>query len=81
MKKLFLFFALFISAVPVSEAGPLGLRPLSGLGRANGGGPRARIAGIRQRIQERRANRQARRDARAAAKLAAPAAVAAPVAQ
>ena len=78
MKKLFLLFALFISAVPVSEAGPLGLRPLSGLGQANGGGPRARIA----RIQARRDARQARRDARAAAKLAAPAAaVAAPAAQ
>ena len=85
MKKLFLFFALFISAVPVSEAGPLGLRPLSGLGQANGGGPRARIARIQARRdarQARRDARQARRDARAAAKLAAPAAaVAAPAAQ
>lgn len=77
MKKLFLLFALFISAAPIVEAGPLGLRPLSGL--RQGGGPRARIAGIRSRIQARRAARQARRDARAAA--AAPAAVAAPVAQ
>jgi uncharacterized small protein (DUF1192 family) len=73
MKKLFLVFALFIFAAPLLEAGPLGMRPLSGLSQ---GGPRARIASMRARIQERRANRQARKAAKAAA--AAPAAAVAP---
>jgi len=72
MKHLLLALALFMAAAPMAEALPFG--PRAGL--AQGGGPRARIQAIRERIQARRAARQARRDAAAAAAAAAPAAAA-----
>lgn len=63
MKKLMLILSLFAVSVPTVQALPR----LGGLPGLSQGGPRARIAAIRQRIQERRAARQARQDAAKAA--------------
>ena len=73
MKHLLLALALFTVSAPMAEALPFG--PRAGL--AQGGGPRARIQAIRERIQARRAARQAKRDAAAAAAAAAAAPAAA----
>lgn len=69
MKRILLALALFAVAAPMAEALPFG--PRSGLNQ--GGGPRARIAAIRAKIQARKAAKQAKKDAAAAS--AAPAAV------
>jgi len=74
MKKFFLAFLLMVMSVPAIDASAL---PLLGnrAGLAQGGGPLARLGGLRARIK---ARIQARRAARAAAAAAAaPAAAAA----
>ena len=67
MKHLLLALALLMAAAPMAEALPFGPRARV----SQGGGPRARIAAIRAKIQARKAARQAKRDAAAAAAAAA----------
>jgi hypothetical protein len=80
MRVLILICLMFVSEIAICQPMTYSVKTehlgLPGLGNANGGGPRARVQAIRERIQARRAARQAKRDAKAAAAIAAPVAAA-----